>query len=106
MRRVTFWVSARPTAEAKPLALRRSAASTSAPLSSSAMVGVLLLRRAAREQVLGPGRRRAVGAADAVWITGRQIAQQLGHLGLAQLLSDGADRGLDDRVAVASAHQV
>src|SRR3954468_1293633 len=62
--------------------------------------------RSARQHVGRPARRRAVRLPDAVGIPRRQVLEQLAVTRLAQLLSDGANRRLDHRVAVAPAHQI
>src|SRR4051812_4286022 len=53
-----------------------------------------------RMQVVGQSRRRPVRPPHGIRIPRRQVREQLAVAGLAQLLADGADRGLDHRVAV------
>src|SRR3954466_265394 len=63
-------------------------------------------RACAGQKVRRPGRRRTGRTAHAVRVTRREIGEQLAVTGLAQLLADGAYRGLDHRVAVTPAHEV
>src|SRR2546423_7658265 len=71
-----------------------------------ALLGLCSGGAAAGQQVGRPRRGRAVRTPHPVGIPLRETLEQLPVAGLAQLLADGADRGLDHRVAVASAHQV
>src|SRR3954468_17364586 len=105
------WVSAPlplPLAARDPLSLVRSSLISGfyslpltrvlAPLSSG--------RARARQKIRRPAGRRPLRAADAIRVPGRQVREQLAVAGLAQLLADRPDRGLNHRVAVAPAHQV
>src|SRR3954467_11128381 len=105
------WVSAPlplPLAARDPLSLVRSSLISgfySLPLTR--VLAPLSSRRArARQKIRRPAGRRPLRAADAIRVPGRQLREQLAVAGLAQLLADGADRGLDHRVAIAPAHQV
>src|SRR3954468_23158675 len=60
----------------------------------------------ARQQVRWPGGRRAVGAAHLVRVAAGQVLEQVAVARFPELLADGADRGVDHRIAVAPAHQV
>src|SRR5947208_15358157 len=55
---------------------------------------------------VGPRARRPLGLEDPVLRARRQVARQLPDARRLQLLAHLLDRGLDDGVAVASAHQV
>src|SRR3954469_18252884 len=97
----------RPAAR-DPLSLVRSSLISgfySLPLTR--VLAPLSSRRArARQKIRRPAGPRPLRAVGAIRGRGRQPREQLAVAGLAQLLADGADRGLDHRVAVAPAHQV